>query len=337
MVATTTDSPPLLGWLVDPSLEQQEAGLECAIQQKHKWQWRADDFLEVRQEVMKRSTNEQREDLEDVRVSGPSNKNNIFRKLKQKLPGAAGLKKVSSVDAVTDEDATNDYNTTSLMPSMIHLQRTSSRESVECVLADVFHLPSSSSTLTDEEDQFCSSNDSATTIETVVIDEEGLETEYRRIPLNICLSNENAVECIVERSNSLPSTTSSIMTAHDSSDDEQRMADLEFEGREDDEWNSSDAEERDSAEQPREQDLDRVLEEQFLCAPLNFLNNACGEASTNISLLSRQDGIDDISKSIENGANHDNDERDTDDATETGEECPSCASDFSCVEWPITL
>ena len=196
MVATTTDSPPILGWLVDPSLEQQEAGLECAIQQKHKWQWRADDFLEVRQDVMKRSANERREDFEDVRDSGPSNKNNIFRKLKHKLPGAAGLKKVSSVDAVTDEDATNDYNTTSLMPSMIHLQRTSSRESVECVLADVFHLPSSSSTLTDEEDQFCSSNDSATTVETVVIDEEGLETEYRCIPLNICLSNEHAIECI---------------------------------------------------------------------------------------------------------------------------------------------
>ena len=126
------------------------------------------------------------------------------------------------------------------------------------------------------------------------------------------------------------------MTAHDSSDDEQRMADLEFEGREDDEWNGSDAEERDSAEQPREQDLDRVLEEQFLCAPLNS-NNACGEASANISPLSRQDGIDDNSKSIENVANHDTDERDTDDATEAREECPSCAADFSCFEWPITL
>lgn len=311
--------------------------MECAIQQKHKWQWRADDFLgEGRQDIMKSSATEQREQMEDERDLGSSHKKNIFRKLKHKLPGGGGgLQQVSSVDAVTDEDATNDYNTTHIMPSMVHLQRASSRESVECVLADVFHLPSSSSSLTDEDDQFCSSNDSATTVETVVIDEKGLETEYIRIPLNVCVSNERAVECVMERSNSLPSTTSSIMTAHDSSDDAERMADLELEGREDDEWDGSQEEERDSAEQ----DLDRILEEQFLCAPL-ILHMASAETSTKTSSISQQGGIGDSSKSVENVANHDADERDTDDTTDAEEardDCFSCAADFSCFEWPITL
>mmetsp|Transcript_17487 Transcript_17487/g.31616 ORF Transcript_17487/g.31616 Transcript_17487/m.31616 type:complete len:328 (+) Transcript_17487:252-1235(+) len=327
MVATT--SPPIVGWLVDPSLEQQESGFECAIQQSpQKWQWRADHFLEGgRQHVMKPSTrtNDQGENL---------NKKNIFRKLKHKLPG---VKQVSSVDAVTDEDATNDYNDTSYIPSMIHLQRVSSRESVECVLADVFHLPSSSSTLTDEE-EFCSSNDSATTVETVVMDKEDLDIEYGLVPISVCVPTERAVECIMERSNSLPSATSSVVTACDSSDDEQRMADLQVEEREDEAWNGSEEEERDAAEERHEQDFDRVLEEQRLCAPLSLNDTSGGgEASTYITPFSQENGIGDNSKSVENDANHDAEERDTDETIETREECFLCAGEYNCFEWPIML
>jgi hypothetical protein len=332
MVATTTSPPPpiVLGWLVDPSLEQQESGFECAVQQTtQKWQWRADHFLEGGRQhhVMKRSNNnDQGENL---------NKKNIFRKLKHKLPR---VKQVSSVDAVTDEDATNDYNDTSYIPSMIHLQRASSRESVECVLADVFHLPSSSSTLTEEE-EFCSSNDSATTVETVVMDKEDLDIDYGLVPLSVCVPTEHAVECIMERSNSLPSATSSVVTACDSSDDEQRMADLQGEGREDEAWNGSEEEEeeRDSVEERHEQDFDRVLEEQRLGAPLSLNDASGGEASTNITPFSQENEIGDKSKSVENDANHNAEERDTDETIETREECFVCAAEYSCFEWPIML
>jgi len=235
------ESPPVLGWLVDPSLELQEAGVECAWKPHNKWQWRADDIhlAERREDAVERSYNNRHAGIEEKRDPGStSHKQSIFRKLKHKMH----VTKVSSTDAVTDEAPSNFK--TSIVPAMIHVQRVSSIDSVECVLADVFMLPTASSTLT-EDDEF--SDDSGTTLETVVIDEEALETEYNHgVSCKIKAPTKDTFECILAANPSIPSISSSTMMTIDSSDDEERLADLIMD----------EEEERDACNIDNQEDLD---------------------------------------------------------------------------------
>lgn len=257
MVVSTDPQRPVIGWLVDPLLDQDESGVECISNAPpNKWQWRADDYRvqeeieDGREDSIERSGNREREGaVEDEREAGSTvstltdkKKKSIFRKLTRKIR----LKRVSSTDAVMSQEASMSnemeekessrimaMRNTPVLPSMIHLQRVSSRDSVECVLADVFMLPSSSSNLT-EEGEF-SNNGSMTSTGTVVIDEQAQQVDFSHIqalpPCNIQVPTEGAVECLLSEkdASSLPSTSSSILTAQDSgSDDEQRMEDLKL-------------------------------------------------------------------------------------------------------------
>lgn len=243
-MVVTVASPPVLGWLVDPSLEQEEAGVECSplwTARANKWQWRANDLMEEREDMADRSSMDDERDF-GSNNSNKNNKKSIFRKIKSKMT----LNRVSSTDAVSPNEEPT-CKSASIMPSMIHLQRSSSRDSVECVLADVFLLPSSSSsddddfsnassptrpTTRDDDDSSNASSMSPTTTEAVVIDEHALELDFCHVPCNIQVPTKQAVECFLADGDapSLPSTTSSIQTAQDSaSDDGQRLLDLDDE------------------------------------------------------------------------------------------------------------
>lgn len=248
--ASTPSSHPLLGWLVDPSLESEEAGIELgACAPRNKWQWRATDMLiaEEREELGGHEGMIEGRDDAGSPLATSSKKRSIFRK-RRAHEGGKAIKQVSSTDAVTQEDFPN-----SMMPSMIHIQRESSRDSVECVLTDVFLIPNASSDLTAEYEQDADdcgvsnqgSIDSMTTVDTVVIDEQALEVDMSHLPCNIKVptKNEQDVECVLaskgSNAGSILSATSSLMTAQDSgSDDDLRMADLDDMMESGDDWSA---------------------------------------------------------------------------------------------------
>ena len=136
---------------------------------------------------------------------------------------------------------------------------------MECVLADVFMLPTSSSTLTEDEQ-------SITTVDAVVIDEQQLEAEYRHVPCNIQVPIEQVIECMLanDTPNDVMSTSSSLMTANDSSDADERIADLIVAEEEEDAWNAAKRGDLDALEQFDEQGFDWTLEDDFHCPPIYY-------------------------------------------------------------------